>query len=526
MQNLCAVKFDAGARPVAPLLFVNRESAKQEFLNGLASSGASVFWEFYGVAGQGKTELLKWIAANSSEAAYVAAYVDFEAARFYQSSLAHVVEAIISQLTSQIGQNIFLQTQERLLAYREQAAAAYVAAPQIAADSPPPAVEECEQAFLQAFCEELQTILAWRTFVLCLDSMEKAYRPALRRLEEAVILPHVKHPHFFLATAAQERSAWTNLAVRQKFRWILLRNFEPKHAREQVEQLARVKQIAIEESEAVFAQILRLTAGHPYGTYKLVKIASNEFTAPLAPFEHRQTEIARELVEHVVKRRLLARTHLDSAYPPACKILWHLSPLRQIELGVVQRVLSHFMPEAFERKPLNVFERLIGVFQASSMLTKWQLDSGFVIEPAARSLLLWDMRLNAPQTFVDVTATLANLYADKIAKTHEATQVKNIIEWLYHYAACRKITAPHYVNEEIQEAFALCLTRHFTSNQIDDETALREQIDRLRHGLEYDEDLEQLVEKDDLIRMVEAHISETTYYNEEVYEIPINNRIE
>jgi len=504
MQNRYAVKYD-GARPAVSALFVNRDSAKEEFLNSLLS-GVSPFWEFYGVAGQGKTELLKWIAANPTNAAYVAAYADFEAARFYQSSLAHVVETIISQLTTQIGQDIFAKTQERLLAYREQAAATYAVAPQAIADTLPPDVNDAEQAFLQAFREELQAILTWRTFVLCLDSLEKAYRPALRRLEEEIVLPFVKQPHFILVLGTQERIAWANLAIRQKCRGMLLRNFEPKHVREFIEQLARVKQIAIQESEAVFSQIFSLTAGHPYCAYKLVKIASNEFTLPLAPFEHRHAELARELVEYVVKRRLLARTSLEPTSPPACKILWYLSPLRQIELGVVQRVLSHVLPESFDGKPLNLFERLIGAFQASSIFTKWQLDSGFVIDPTARAVLLWDMRLNAPQTFIDATAMLAGLYADKIAKTHEATQVKNIIEWLYHYAACRKITAPHYVNEEIQEAFALCLTRHFTSNQIDDETALREQIDRLRHGLEYDDDLGQFIEKDDLLKMVDAHL--------------------
>ncbi|GAK54174.1 hypothetical protein U14_05453 [Candidatus Moduliflexus flocculans] len=506
MQNLYAVKSNRKTRPAAPALFVNRDSAKQEFLTAL-SSDAPTFLEFYGVAGQGKTELLKWIAANPSDAAYVAAYADFEVARFYQSSLSHIVETIIAQLAAQMGEEIFSKTQERLRIYREQAAIAYAAAlPSVI--EPPEILEECERAILRVFHEELQPILTWRTFVLCLDSLEKAYRPALRRLEDAIILPHVKHPHFFLVTAAQERSIWTNPAIRQQFRGILLRNFELKHIKEQVEQLARVKQIVINENERVFTNIQRLTAGHPYCTYKLVKIASREFTAPLAPFEQRQAVIVQELVEHVVKRRLLARTCLDAAYPPACEILWHLSPLRQIELGVLQRVLAHVLPEVFDGKPLNAFERLIGAFQASSMFTKWQLDSGFVIDPAARSVLLWDMRLNAPQRFVDTTAMLANLYREKIEKTHEATQVKNIIEWLYHHALYLKVTAPHYVTEEIKEGFASCLTRHFTRDRIDDETARREQIDRLRHGLEYDDELEQLVEKNDLFRMLEPYIAD------------------
>ena len=493
MQCHHVVRFDES-------LFVNRERARQEFVSAVFSAGLPVYLEFHGVAGMGKTELLKWIAANPGREPYVAAYLDFEDAHFYQPGLHPILAAIADQLAEQIDSGLFSGVRALLPEIIERKRALYASRRDAAAAD----LRELEAPLIQAFLDELRVILAWRKVALCLDSTEKAYRPALNRLEECLLLPFSAQPNFLLVAAGQERVAWNHQEIRHRIRPYPLANFDSKWGRMQVEQLARVKQFPVEDGDAVIERIVNLTVGHPYSTYKLVDMLTDGFTSSLAPhvFEHRLTNCLQQLLDLVVEGRILARTQLGDAYPPARKILWLLAPLRSIELGVFRFVLSACMKQAFEGKPVTFFERLFGAFQTTAILTRWQLDSGFVTDPVARNLLLWDMRVNTPEFFVQLTDMLEKHYGEKVGKTHEATQVKNLIERLYHYATALRVTLPNYVNSQVQEALEESLADYFTLEYAGDDMTLREQFNRLQIALERDDDLSALVYLPDLLRLV------------------------
>ena len=93
-------------------------------------------------------------------------------------------------------------------------------------------------------------------------------------------------------------------------------------------------------------------------------------------------------------------------------------------------------------------------------------------------------------------------YGEKVGKTHEATQVKNLIERLYHYATALRVTLPNYVNSQVQEALEESLADYFTLEYAGDDMTLREQFNRLQIALERDEDLSELVYLPDLLRLV------------------------
>lgn len=491
-------------------LFVNRDKAKQEFLHIIHSKTPRIYLEFNAVAGQGKSELLKWIYHNSQNEEYYAAYIDFELARYHQPEIYPLLETIATHLSEQIDSDLFLTFKEKLPFYFEEARKFYSVLLHNHQTPKPPGLQEVEHNLFTAFHESLNSLLTWRRIVLCLDSTEKAYSQTLRAFEEYVLRHYTKHHNFMLVTAGQEKLVWQNAEIQHKVKLHKLLHLEPKWAHKQVETLARVKNFRIEDSDLVLEKMLQLTLGHPFSNYKLLDFWTDGFNSPLntTVVEKRFAPGIKQLIGKVLEERILERTRLGEMYPSAKKILWYLAPLRHIELSMFRYVLSTFLDDWFKGKPFTFFERLIGQFQNTYIFTRWQLGSGFDIEPVVRNLLLWDMRENVPEFFLEITENLEQTYNARVEQTHEASQIKNVIERLYHYATYLKITQPNYVKALVNNELQHYLDTYFTIEFTGDEIALREQLNRLYSALEYNEELTKLIDIQDLLEMIRQRMGE------------------
>lgn len=488
-------------------LFANRKKEKELFLETVHAEAQQTYLEFNGVAGQGKSELLKWIYHHARQEGYLASYVDFELVEYYRLEIYPILATIAGQLSSQLTPEAFQQFQKRLNSYLRELRKIYKKSyesgrPETVDQRP---LQKMETSLIQSFHENLKDILHTYKVVLCLDSTEKMYRPALRSFEEHILIHYTRHQNFMLVTAGQEELVWKNTRIRNMVKRHNLSLFDSESLHDQVKKLAERKGFRIEDDHVVLNKMLELTLGHPFSTYKLVDFWTNEFTGPLnkAVVEDRFVQSIRKLVEEVIEQRILGKFQLSEEYPPVKQILWYLAPLRHIELSMFRYVLSNFLEDRFRGKSFLFYERLIGEFQNTYIFTQWRLGSGFNLEPVVRNVLLWDMRTNARDYFVKLQKKLEEQYDNWVAQTHDATQVKNIVERLYHYAIYLKETQPNNVNAFVPIELRHYLETYFTLRFTGSEEALHDQLTRLYNTLETDRELGELVDIPEILAMIQ-----------------------
>jgi hypothetical protein len=490
-------------------LFANRKKEKQLFLETVHAAAQHTYLEFNGVAGQGKSELLKWIYHNAKKEGYLASYIDFEIQEYYRPEIYPILRTIGSHLSTQISKdyfqvftkNISPYLRELQRVYRES----YESEKPESVDRRP--LKKLEDLLIQTFNDSLNTILKSNKVVVCLDSTERVYRPALRSFEEQILTHHTKHRNFMLVTAGQEELVWKNTKIRNIVKRHDLSRFDSESLHDQVQRLAAKKGFRIEDDTVVLNKMLELTLGHPFSTYKLVDFWTNGFTESLNKLvvEERFVQSIRELLEKVIEERILGKFQLSEEYPPVKQTLWYLAPLRHIELSMFRYVLSNFLEDRFKSKSFLFYEKLIGEFQNSYIFTQWRLGSGFNLEPVVRNVLLWDMRTNARDYFIKMQKNLEEQYDIWVKQTRDATQVKNIVERLYHYATYLKETQPTNVSSFIQIELQHYLDTYFTQEFTGSEETLQDQLNRLYNALEYDQELAELLDISELLETIKDH---------------------
>ena len=165
--------------------------------------------------------------------------------------------------------------------------------------------------------------------------------------------------------------------------------------------------------------------------------------------EQRFNESIQILIKKFIEERVFENLQLREDYPPATEILWYLSPLRYIEFGILWFVLSSFLPKWFDGRSFAFFEHLLKDFSDTHVFKPWRLGSGYELEPVVRNVLLLDMRRNEREIYIQVQKALAEQYNVYVEQTRDDTQIKYIVERLYHYAAFLAEDQSSLVNTEI-----------------------------------------------------------------------------
>ncbi|MDY0094509.1 MAG: hypothetical protein RBT80_17585 [Candidatus Vecturithrix sp.] len=495
--------------PFDPTLFVNREREKTLFFDTVRAGTKRAYLEFTGVAGQGKSELLKWIYHNAEEEGYLSAYIDFEYPQYHRPEIYPILETIVEHLSSKFKNKAFQEFQAQLPIYQDQLRTFYRDTLENPKTADRRRLQDIENQLIATFNRELYKSLEVYKIVLCLDSTEKAYPIALRSFEDQILAQHTHNPYFFLVTAGQEKLIWKSTEIRTLIKRYELPVLDYQGVQEQITRLAQKKGFPFQDAEQISDKILQLTLGHPFSNYKLVDFWTDGFDRSLDKevVAHRFGKGIRNLVSSIIEDRILENLEHGSKYPPAREILWYLAPLRRIEFGTLWYMLSTFLGKWFKDQPFEFFEQLMDKFQKKRIFRPWQLGIGYDLEPIVRNILLWDMRVNAKrEDYIFIEQTLADQYDQWVQQSRDATQIKNIVEQFYHSASYLHETNPGKMNLLLQEKLENYLQRYFTKDFLSGDVALREQCERLSNELKRDRELAELVDISSLQRIIKHSI--------------------
>ena len=484
----------SGSVPFVPELFANRREEQQIFLDLLyARKLPKRHLEFTGIAGQGKTQFLKWIYHNPRGENYFPAYIDFEAdADYYRAGSHAVLKAIAEQFASTLDSEAFHSFRNVI----------------ISSD------DSCDETSLIAsFNQDLTKLLNFHKIIFCLDSTEQFPSANFQQLEELVLYPHAAHDNFMFVAAGQMFRKW-NPKIHRQIQRRKLANFSPECIDEQAEKLLAVKEIFAEDKDVILEKIRELTLGHPLSCYTLLRVLTHRFEGALNQFVVQDVQRLQEaieiLIEDVIEGRILRR--VDSSSTPALKdILWHLAPLRWIEIGSLKHVLSHFLGEQLRQVKITYFQELMQELLNKDIFIERDLVRGSRITPVVRNILLSDMRLRQRRSFIEIHGSLHGYYDRCVRKTHDATQIKNILETLYHFASFLRETQPNYIDSLLQEQLHEYLQMYFTREAFRDDIDLLEQFSRLASEIQQDRDLHKLANIDGLLSLLDDYRKETLH---------------
>jgi hypothetical protein len=489
-----------------PDLFANREIERELVENLLSGKIDQRLLEFTGIAGQGKTELLKWTYTQAKSAKNIlSAYIDFGAAEYHRPEIHPILETISAHLVSpqefdSFNKVLFTYTEEFRKYQRQLWEESRTADRTL--------VNDLEKELIKQFKNGLNQLLASHKILLCLDSTERAYSPAIKLLEEEILQDYTDNPNFILVIAGQHRFNWSQRSLRRQIKTHPLGRLDQDATRDLISRLAKNKDMTIEDREYLLEQMWKLTLGHPFSSYKFLDILSDNFNKPLTK-DILKAHYARsidDLIQKVVKDRILEHLELSPVYPPPEEVLMFLAPLRRIEFGTVWFMLNTFLGDWFQDKPFIFFEELLAEFQNHSyVFTPWVLGAGFDLEDVTRNIMLSHLRLNQHDLFMEIQEKLAKQYDIWVSQTRDASQVKNVVESLYHHAmiATEKQADVSLVVQNKLEAY---LGDYFTAEFIDSELQLHEQFDRLKRSLERDKELSQMTDPSVLLKSIESRM--------------------
>lgn len=357
---------------------------------------------------------------------------------------------------------------------------------------------------IQLFVSKLDKLLSIYKVVLFFDNTECCYSIAMELIEEYILEPFIGNENLILVCAGQQRLKWRSPRLRRQVEQHSLTPLSKKDCSILIERLASKESVAVEGREYLLDKMWHLTLGHPLSFYNLFEILSNGFVKYLnrkTVDEYYRLSI-QELINRVIKHRILERVELGSDYPDPVIILSYLAPLRFIESSTIHFILSHFLPEWFEGKPFSFFEELIAEFQKQShIFIPWILGAGFDVEPVTRNILLADLRLNRKEKFIAIQKALIEQYGHWIDQTRDAAQIKNIIERLYHRILLMHEEHMEIDIYEISKELKGVIER--IKRDTEDTIQISEQIIRLKNALKRDKELNEMIAVHELLDIIE-----------------------
>lgn len=487
-------------------IFVNREPEIEMVEKIIERQSPKRIFEISGISGQGKTELLKEAYNIAVSRKIVAAFIDFEEGKYRTEDILPALEHLSKQLFGKTGN--FQREFSNFLNETEKIKEALVDEPE---NVDLTLVDNLKSSLIEQFKLDLLILLRddQKKVVICLDSLEKAPPEALRCFETSVLWHAIQNDNFFLITAGQKTHQWSSSHIRNKSHQHDLKPLNRNNTQKFLRKLAEKKLDVTDIENHLLDKTFALTSGHPYFTFKFLEYIF-ESAGGWAIKDTVDTQFPRgteSLIGFIIEQ-VQENWTMKQEYPSIEKILLLISPLRKMEYGTFHFMLTNFMEGGFEENSPFYFQTLLGeLLEKTYLFVPKGLGGGYDMDQVVRNILLTHLHVNNESLYLEIQQTLADKYDFWVATSTDVSQIKHMIERLYHLVMANKGDMSINVDEIAENQLRMYLKTYITLTNLESNTFVIEQCNRLKAALKSDEELRDMIDVNQLVGCIDSHLS-------------------
>lgn len=474
-------------------LFVDRDQEIDQFMRIVRATDRTKYLEFVGVSGQGKTELLKWIAYKAREQGYLPVYLDFSNNLFQRPEIFPLLEETAEQLDEMRAESPFRSFWEILPKYKDALRHFYKESWLSDTVDAKPFIE-LESKLIDSFSNGLTAVAEKSIIVLCMDSSEKAYDRSFREFENNILSRYSNNANFMIVTAGQTPVKWESETFPKESKDYIeptrLSPLDQNNAVAQIERIAECKGRSLANPDLIGNKLFEITLGHPFSNFQLVDYwLDAEKSDKLSPelFEKQLSVGLRVLIKRFIEKQILMSVYIDQTiYPSPIEILRHLSPLRHIDFAIIWFVLTNFLPDWFdEQQDFAHVERLLNRLANSFVFLPRGHEAGYIMEPVVKNILLYDLKKHDMNKYLEIERAITSQYG-YYARQTSASQIHFFVEHLYHHACYIQNDAKHEMREELESRLDRFLIDISESDSASPEI-IRQQLINLEDKIRFEE---------------------------------------
>jgi len=422
--------------------------------------------EYYGVAGVGKTALLRQVQSLCTEAEIPCLYFDFSSGVTDGDEEIALLRAIVLETIGDASPEAlgFTRIVEEYNQARGQEKDKKDFGPEL--------------CFLsKRIATEFLRCLRGHMLVLLLDSVDRASARALAFLEREILVQLVSSSPIVAILASRRRIGWTSYSMKRLLLSQRLAPLSREDSAKHMESMGR--------SECA-DEIYEITNGHPMSNSVVkdlldqIEIAINR-RIKCEDFGDYECRLVKALEEEVVQNQIMQAVDLE-LYP----IFRVLSIPRRLNIAILAKVLGADMPSLSWDldESHTLLERL-----RSTGLVQWSEGMGdYTLDSTTRLVLSLDMRFSNPDKYLEITKALVNHYEQEF---EERLEPRAAVEALYHLADQFRIEDQRY-DVEIASGQIHRLQDWLTpvlGRMEQEKGALLSRLEELRNRVMDDEDL-------------------------------------
>ena len=387
--------------------FVNREEELSWILDPARRGEGSLVLNFYGVAGIGKTRLLREACEKAKGLSFNCWFVDLKGAPDDPQGPS---SALLNLLSDELAQSPQPPSPEELsLARREPAALVRLLLR--------------KEGILLLFFDSTEALQTDRAF--------------WRWAEDNVIGPLVLTGRTIQVFAGRSPVNWQRYEVRLAVRLYELSPLEESFASEHIEnELIRHSPGAPPDLSPLVEALYDLSQGHPLTEEELAAYAAANLDEALKNPDSFRARLGQDVITRIVDDYLL-----QGVEAPWADVIKWACVLRRFDAFMLERFLRRAVPDLVGEHNEGFFVEGIRILRNAHLVT-WKAERGYHLHDLLHKIMTRHLKLSAPRFFQDAHRHAAEMYEEMAKECADDEEKKRYLnEAKYHRREMEQVSS-------------------------------------------------------------------------------------